>query len=131
MEKLTKEKQLDLVCQWIENGNMAQVARNNGLERTKVSKSVHRFVANHPEEFKKLQDAFIMRKKQEMIFKNTRTTLKALDKVEELLDDTTSLKDAAMSYGILYDKGALMNGEATSNSAIVIKMAGNIEELSK
>jgi len=76
-------------------------------------------------------DAFLAKNKMQMIHQNAHTTKKALDKVDELLDDTMSLKEAAMAYGILYDKGALMKGEATSNSAIVIKMAGDVVELSK
>lgn len=130
-KRLTNAEQYQLVVDWVKEGNFAEVARQHNMQRMTVSKSVRKFQEKHPEEFQKIMDAFLLKNKQEMIFQNTHTTKKALEKVDELLDDTTSLKEAAMAYGILYDKGALMKGESTQNSAIIVKMAGNIEELSK
>ena len=72
----------------------------------------------------------LTRSKQMMIAQNTLTTQKALDKIDVLLDNAESLKETAMTYGILYDKGALMKGESTSNSAVVIKLGG-LEDLAK
>ena len=120
-----------LVCRWVETGNFTRIAEETGLVRQTISDNVHRWIEKNPEEYKNIVDTFWARNKQEMIFKNNNTTHKALDKVNELLDDTTSLKEASMAYGILYDKGALMKGESTSNSAVVIKMANDVEELSR
>lgn len=121
----------NLVCRWVETGNFSQVAEENKMVRQTVSDNVHKWIEKNPEEYKNIVDTFWTRNKQEMIFKNNNATHKALEKVNELLDDTTSLKEASMAYGILYDKGALMKGEATSNSAVVIKMANDVEELSQ
>lgn len=120
-----------MVCSYVEQGSYSAVERELGITRKTIAQCVKRFIKEQPEEYNKILDAFLARNKQEMIFQNTHTTQKALYKVDELLDNTESLKEAAMAYGILYDKGALMKGEATQNSAIVIKMSGNIEELSQ
>lgn len=128
---MSAEKIYSLVCRWVETGNFTRIAEETGLVRQTISDNVHRWIEKNPEEYKNIVDTFWARNKQEMIFKNNNTTHKALDKVNELLDDTTSLKEASMAYGILYDKGALMKGEATSNSAVVIKMANDVEELSQ
>lgn len=120
-----------LVCRWVETGNFTRIAEETGLVRQTISDNVHKWIERNPEEYKNIVDTFWARNKQELIFKNNNTTHKALDKVNELLEDTTSLKEASMAYGILYDKGALMKGESTSNTAIVIKMKDDIEELSK
>lgn len=128
---ITTKDTYELAVQYIELGNWSELARVSGLNRKTVTERVKRFIKDNPEEYQKMLDAFLARNKMNMIHQNAHTTKKALDKVDELIEDTTSLKEAAMAYGILYDKGALMKGEATSNSAIVIKMAGDIEELSK
>ena len=128
---MSAEMVYSLVCRWVETGNFTRIAEETGLVRQTISDNVHRWIEKNPEEYKNIVDTFWARNKQEMIFKNNNTTHKALDKVNELLDDTTSLKEASMAYGILYDKGALMKGESTSNSAVVIKMANDVEELSK
>lgn len=130
-KNISVKEEYELVCRYVETGNFCEIARETGRERKTITNAIKRWIKENPEEYNKILDAFLMRNKQEMIFKNTHTTQKALNKVDELLDETESLKEAAMAYGILYDKGALMKGEATSNSAIVIKMAGNVEELSK
>lgn len=128
---MSAEMIYSLVCRWVETGNFTRIAEETGLVRQTISDNVHRWIEKNPEEYKNIVDTFWTRNKQEMIFKNNNTTHKALDKVNELLDDTTSLKEASMAYGILYDKGALMKGESTSNSAVVIKMANDVEELSQ
>ena len=122
------------VCKYVETGNYTAIGREYGKDRKTISNAVKRWIMKNPEEYQKILDAFLMRNKQEMIFKNTHTTLKALNKVDEMLDDPDcckNIKDVAIAYGTLYDKGALMKGESTQNSAIVIKMAGEIEELAK
>lgn len=133
-KKITAKDQYKFVCDYIETGSYTMVAENNKQSRTTVTRYIKKFIRECPDEFNKMLDAFLMRNKQEMILNNTYTTVKALDKVNEMLDDPTAcknVKDVAMTYGILYDKGALMKGESTSNQALVIKMAGDIEELSK
>lgn len=133
-KKITAKDAYKFVCDYVETGSYTMVAEMNKQSRTSVTRHIKAFIANNPEEFQKILDAFLARNKQEMILNNTYTTVKALDKVNEMLDDPEackSVKDVAMTYGILYDKGALMKGEATQNAAIVIKMAGDVEELSK
>ena len=130
-KNLTNKDILQAVGLYIEIGNYAEVGRQMGCNRITVYNNVSKFIDKHPEEYQKMVDAFVARNKMIMIHQNASATQKALEKVDELLDDTTSLKEAAMAYGILYDKGALMKGEATSNSAVVIKMAGDISELAQ
>ena len=133
-KKITAKDAYKFVCDYVETGSYTMVAEMNKQSRTSVTRHIKAFIANNPEEFQKILDTFLARNKQEMILNNTYTTVKALDKVNEMLDDPEackSVKDVAMTYGILYDKGALMKGEATQNAAIVIKMAGDVEELSK
>lgn len=131
---ITAKDAYKFVCDYVETGSYTMVAEMNKQSRTSVTRHIKKFIAENPEEFQKILDTFLARNKQEMILNNTYTTVKALDKVNEMLDDPEackSVKDVAMTYGILYDKGALMKGEATQNAAIVIKMAGDVEELSK
>ena len=133
-KKITAKDAYKFVCDYVETGSYTMVAEMNKQSRTSVTRHIKKFIADNPEEFQRILDTFLARNKQEMILNNTYTTVKALDKVNEMLDDPEackSVKDVAMTYGILYDKGALMKGEATQNSAIVIKMSGDIEELSK
>jgi len=128
---LTKKEEYNVISKYIEIGSYTETGNELGISRQTVTRHVMKFMKDHPEEYQAMLDAFLAKNKMQMIHQNAHTTKKALDKVDELLDDTMSLKEAAMAYGILYDKGALMKGEATSNSAIVIKMAGDVEELSK
>ena len=133
-KKITAKDAYKFVCDYVETGSYTMVAEMNKQSRTSVTRHIKKFIADNPEEFQRILDTFLARNKQEMILNNTYTTVKALDKVNEMLDDPEackSVKDVAMTYGILYDKGALMKGEATQNAAIVIKMAGDVEELSK
>ena len=120
-----------LTAKYIEIGNWTEIAKETGYNRRTLTERVKKFIDENPEEYNKMLDAYLARNKMEMIHQNAHTTQKALKKVDELLDNAGSLKEAAMAYGILYDKGALMKGEATSNSAVVIKMAGDISELAK
>ena len=130
-KNLTNKDILNAVGLYIENGNYSEVARQMGVSRICIYRNVANYIERYPEEYKKMVDAFVAKNKMIMIHQNASATQKALEKVDELLDDTTSLKEAAMAYGILYDKGALMKGEATSNNAVVIKMAGDISELAQ
>ena len=133
-KNITAKDAYKFVCDFVETGSYTRVAEINKASRRTVTRRIKEFIEKNPEEFDKILNTFLMRNKQEMILNNSLTTAKALDKVNEMLDDPEackSVKDVAMTYGILYDKGALMKGESTSNSAIVIKMAGDIEELSK
>jgi len=133
-KNVTAKDSYKFVCDYVELGSYTMVAEKNGTSRRTVTRRIKEFIEKNPEEFDRILNTFLMRNKQEMILNNSLTTAKALDKVNEMLDDPDackSVKDVAMTYGILYDKGALMKGESTSNSAIVIKMAGDIEELSK
>lgn len=129
--QITPTEIYQFVRDYIETGNYSLVAEKNGRDRTAVTRRIKEFIEEHPDEYNKMLDAFLAKNKQEMILKNTYTTTKALEKVGTLLDSNTSLKEAVIAYGTLYDKGALMKGEATSNSAVVIKMSGDIEELAK
>ena len=131
---VTPKRRLELVNKYIELGNFAEVAREMKCNRATATNNIRKFIEENPEEYQKLLDAYLARNKMMMIHQNAHTTEKALTRIDEMLDDPDccrSIKDMAIAYGTLYDKGALMKGESTQNSAIVIKMAGNIEELSK
>lgn len=134
MVNLSIKEEYELVCRYVECGNYAQIARETGRQRETITKAVKRWILEHPEDYQKMLDAFLMRNKQELIFRNTHITNKALDKVNVMLDDPDackSVKDVAMTYGILYDKGALMKGESTSNSAVIIKLPDSLKDLAK
>ena len=132
---LTNEQKYEIVADYIRLGSYNAVAREHGLGgHETVRYIVNKFKDKHPEEYLKIQDTFLMEQKQKLLMTNSRTTQKALDKIDELLDDpdaSKSVKDVAITYGILYEKGALMKGESTSNQAINIKLSGNLEELAK
>ena len=130
-KNLSPKEIYGLVCKYVDVGNYSEMERETGINRKVISDRVNQFIREKPDEYNKILDTFMLRNKQQMILQNTYTTKKALEKVGELLEDTDSLRDATIAYGTLYDKGALMKGESTSNSAIVIKMAGDVEELSK
>lgn len=130
MKNIGPAKAIELVTLWVEYGNFTRVSEESGINRKSATQVIKKWIENNPEQYNKMLDAFLMRNKQMMIMQNAHTTQKALDKVDELLDTTESLKEASMAYGILHDKGALMRGEATQNSAVIVKLEG-LEELSK
>ena len=131
----TEKEKFEIVASYVEEGNYSAVARKYGLNsHESVKYIVTKWKTRFPEKYKAIQDAYLMKQKEELILNNSRTTKKALDKIEELLDDETaskSVKDVAITYGILYEKGALMAGESTSNSAVVVKLSGDLSELAK
>ena len=131
----TDTEKWDIVCSYIEDGCYSRVAKKHGINgHESVRNIVLRCKERDPERYKNIQDAFLIRQKEELILNNSRTTRKALDKIDELLDDkdaTKNVKDAAIAYGILYEKGALMAGESTSNTAVVVKLSGDLAELAK
>lgn len=131
----TDNEKFEIVCSYIEDGNYSRVARKHGIPgHESVKQIVTKWKTRFPEKYKAMQDAYLMKQKEELILNNSRTTRKALDKIEELLDDETaskSVKDVAITYGILYEKGALMAGESTSNTAVVVKLSGDLSELAK
>jgi len=131
----TDAEKYQIVCSYIEDGSYTRVAEKLGINsHSTISYIVNKWKAKYPEKYKSLQDAFLIKQREELILNNSRTTKKALDKIEELLDDETaskSVKDVAITYGILYEKGALMAGESTSNTAVVVKLSGDLSELAK
>lgn len=129
-KNITPAKVIKLVELWLETGNFTKVAQQTKLGRKTVTQAIKRWITDNPENYEKMLSVMLTRSKQMMIAQNTLTTQKALDKIDTLLDNADSLKETAMTYGILYDKGALMKGESTSNSAVVIKLGG-LEDLAK
>ena len=129
---LTNEQKYEIVADYIRLGSFNAVAKEHGLGgHETVRYIVNKFKDKHPEEYLKIQDTFLMEQKQKLLMTSSRTTQKALDKVEELIDTAESVKDVAITYGILSEKDRLMRGESTSNQAISIKLSGALEELAK
>ena len=129
---LTNEEKYEIVADYIRLGSFNAVAKEHGLGgHETVRYIVNKFKDKHPEEYLKIQDTFLMEQKQKLLMTSSRTTQKALDKVEELIDTAESVKDVAITYGILSEKDRLMRGESTSNQAISIKLSGALEELAK
>ena len=132
---LTNEEKYQVVADYIRLGSFNAVAREHGFGgHETVRYIVNKFRTDKPEEYLKMTDTFLAEQRKNLLMTNTRTTQKALNKVDELLDDpdaSKSVKDVAIAYGILYEKQALMNGESTSNQAVVVKFDGNLEALSK
>lgn len=129
---LTNEQKYEIVADYIRLGSFNAVAKEHGLGgHETVRYIVNKFKDKHPEEYLKIQDTFLMEQKQKLLMTSSRTTQKALDKVEELIDTAESVKDVAITYGILSEKDRLMRGESTSNQAISIKLSGSLEELAK
>ena len=128
---LTNEQKYEIVADYIRLGSFNAVAREHELGgHETVRYIVNKFKEKHPEEYLKIQDTFLMEQKQKLLMTSSRTTQKALDKVEELIDTAESVKDVAITYGILSEKDRLMRGESTSNQAIQINLSG-LEELAK
>ena len=103
-KKITAKDAYKFVCDYVETGSYTMVAEMNKQSRTSVTRHIKKFIADNPEEFQRILDTFLARNKQEMILNNTYTTVKALDKVNEMLDDPEAckrVKDVAMTYGIL------------------------------
>jgi transposase-like protein len=134
-KKYTNQEKYDIVADYIRLGSFCAVAKERGFKgHETVRYIINKFRAERPDEYLKMQDIFLAEQRRNLLMNNERTTQKALNKVDELLDDpdsTKSVKDVAIAYGILYEKGALMKGESTSNSAIVVKLSGDLEELAK
>jgi len=73
-------------------------------------------------------------KKEEFVEKADRIINKALNRLEQSLDDEKNsipVNNLSTVIGTLYDKRALAKGESTSNTGITIKMDKNVEELSQ
>lgn len=127
------QKEYELVRLYIECGNYTKIADKTGLGRKTVSDAIKRWIDKNPEEYNKLVDMYFTRNKHQLLFMNTHTTQKALDKVDQLIDgdDMKAFKDAAIGYATLFDKGQLMKGESTSNSAVIIKLPDSLKDLAK
>lgn len=82
------------------------------------------------EEFAKLY----IEKKEEFATKASRLIDKALNRLEQALDDKEEkipVNNLSTVIGTLYDKRNLSEGKSTSNTEISIKMDKKVEELSQ
>lgn len=134
-KKRSNEEIYSIVADYIRLGTYSATAREHNLGSHDGARYiVNKFRKEHPEEYLKMTDTFLANQRQDLLLTTTRTTQKAVDKVEKMLDDPEAcknVKDVAITYGILYEKQALMKGESTSNQAVVVKFDGNLEALSK
>ena len=134
-KKRSNEEIYSIVADYIRFGTYSATAREHNLgSHDGVRYIVNKFRKEHPEEYLKMTDTFLANQRQDLLLTTTRTTQKAVEKVEEMLDNPEAcrnVKDVAITYGILYEKQALMKGESTSNQAVVVKFDGNLEALSK
>lgn len=134
-KKRSNEEIYSIVADYIRLGTYSATAREHNLGSHDGARYiVNKFRKEHPEEYLKMTDTFLANQRQDLLLTTTRTTQKAVEKVELMLDDPEAcknVKDVAITYGILYEKQALMKGESTSNQAVVVKFDGNLEALSK
>lgn len=112
---------------------MTSYALTNSYNKTakecRVSdKTVKKVISEHSEEFTKISE----QKKEKFVEYADRLIYKALDKLDKELErDNIPVNNLTTVIGVLFDKKALVKGEATTNASITIKMNDEIKELSK
>lgn len=108
--------------------NYSETARQLNIPIKTVEEIYKRNIEK--EEFAKLRNE----KKEEFVEKADRIINKALNRLEQSLDDEKNsipVNNLSTVIGTLYDKRALAKGESTFNTGLIIKMDKNVEELSK
>lgn len=108
--------------------NYSETARQLNIPATTVEKIYKD--NKDKEEFVKLCE----QKKEEFTTKASRLIDKALNRLEQVLDDKEEkipVNNLSTVIGTLYDKRALSKGESTNNTDINIKMDKKVEELSQ
>lgn len=109
-------------------GNFSETGRQLGIPARTVEKIYKQ--NKDKEEFAKLCEE----KKDEFVENATRLINKALNRLEEALDDKEekiAVNNLTTVIGTLYDKRNLAEGKSTVNTDINIKMDKKVEELSK
>ncbi len=109
-------------------GNYSETARQLSLPQSTVEKIYKD--NKDKEEFVKLCE----KKQDEFVEKASRIIDKALNRLEKSLDndeEKLQINNLSTVIGTLYDKRALAKGEATTNTAMTIKMDKKVEELSQ
>jgi hypothetical protein len=127
-QKLTDELKEQIKSALASNNNVREIAR-----QYKVSpSSVMKIRDEDPDEFEQLRTD----KKLSMIEKIWSSLEDAADLGHQMILDAKKgkrdipLNQISTYYGTLYDKMALMRGESTANTAMTIKMDGELDEWS-
>lgn len=130
--KLKPEEVRSFVSEYLETNSYSEVARRYDKNPSTIKFAVTKFQLEQPEEYKKIYDLYLQKSEEKFI----QTTTNVIDKIanriaEKVETDENSISQLSTTLGILYDKRQLSRGKSTSNSAIVIQMSGDIQELSK
>ena len=124
-QKTSPEVIYKVMVSWAITGNYSETAKELSMPVSTVKKVVDDN-KDRPE-FEKLCKL----KRDEFIERATRVMNKALDRIEEIIDDKerdVPLNQLSNTFGTLYDKRALAQGNATENVKVDIKLPEGIEE---
>jgi len=127
-KKTDNETIYKIMISMFSTNNFSETARQLNIPESTVEKIYKD--NKDKEEFVKL----CAEKKEEFVEKADRIINKALNRLEQSLDDkecSIPVNNLSTVIGTLYDKRALAKGESTSNTGITIKMDKNVEELSQ
>lgn len=118
-KKTDNETIYKVMLSYVSTNNFSETARILNMPMT----TVERIVKDNRDkpEFVKLCD----KKKDEFVVKANRLIDKAINRLEEQLDDDNTkipANNLTTVIGTLYDKRALAKGESTSNENIVIRV---------
>lgn len=122
----------EIINAYIETGNYNEVARRFNRSKSGVRDLIKRFMLNNTEEYERMVKLYMTQFERQLLYKNNHLMDKSLEEIESKLDSGDSpLNHLAMTYGILYDKSALMQGKSTSNQAVIVKLDGDLKDLAK
>lgn len=127
-KQISPEKKAEIITAWAVTENYSEVSRMVDVPVTTVRKIV--LENKDKDEFEKL----CKEKKEEFADKATGIIDKALNRLEEMLDDPEKeipANQLTTVIGTLYDKRALDQGKTTNNLAIEIKLPEGAEEYAK
>ena len=130
--KLSPTEIQQFVAEYFEENNYSVVARNHDKSPCTIRTAVERYRLENPEEYNKIYQNYLQKSEQAFITKTTNVISRAVDKITEKMDtDEVSIAQIATTMGILYDKRQLSMGKSTQNTAVVIKMEGDLQDLAK
>lgn len=127
-KKTDNETIYKLMLSVFSTGNYSETARQLDMPQKTVEDIYKKNIEK--EEFAKLRE----QKKDEFAEKATRLIDKALNRLEQVLDNEEEkipVNNLSTVIGTLYDKRNLAEGKSTVNTDINIKMDRKVEELSQ
>lgn len=109
--KLTDKQKKKIIADYIENGNMSETARMNGVNVSTVKRLIDSGYDKDLQEKANQKKIENTEEVLEAMQKRKDTKIKILDKIFKAMDDKlenidmfTNLKDLATAYGIIMDK---------------------------